>query len=84
MFRSSEKVREEFQFSFKDCWGGLASLFCFALFIFLLLFPEKLQHYYHDLEKALFINSCIMDLQVKQVTRIAKNSSILMKFDIYN
>ena len=50
--------------------------FYFSLFIFLSLFSEKFQHYRHDFKKALLTNSCVMDLNVKQATALAKNSSI--------
>ena len=73
--RNFEGLRGDISFNFKDFWGDLASPFYFALFI-LSPFSEKLQRCHHDLEKALFTNSCIMDLHVKQATTLAKNSSI--------
>ena len=74
--KNFEEFRRDIWFNFKDFWGGLASTFYFALFIFLSPFSQKLQRYHHDLEKALFTNSCVMDLHVKQATTLAKNSSI--------
>ena len=74
--RNFEEFRGDISFNSKDFWGGLASPLYFALFTFLLPFPEKLQLHHHDPEKYLFTNSCVMDLHVKQATTLAKNSSI--------